>query len=209
MERVIFLDAGGVLFDTVKKGEDRVHHILAERGFERQDVQTAIGKAKMLELPFITNWEEEERYFKRYYEVIADEMGARELAPELFYFCHYARHCEMFMEVKAVLEKLKAKHYRLAVISNAVPSMDWVFDQLGLRKYFERIILSSTVNKVKPSEAIYRYALEEMNIRPEEAVFVDDLIENIQGAERIGMKALHLQRKKQDLWELLKEEGLI
>lgn len=37
--------------------------------------------------------------------------------------------------------------------------MDWIFDRLGIRKYFDSIILSAVVNEEKPGEAIYNIAL--------------------------------------------------
>lgn len=72
---------------------------------------------------------------------------------ELFYFAHYAFHCELFPEIEEVLIEL-SKKYRLAVISNAMPSMDWIFDRLKILKYFDSIILSAHVIASKPDEAI-------------------------------------------------------
>ena len=139
--KVIFLDAGGVLFETFIKEDDRIRRLLVERGYPNSQIDKAILKAKQLEIPFITTWDEEKQYFKHYYGVIAGELGDIKLADELLYFAHYAAHCELFPEVKDVLEEL-SKSYRLAVISNALPSTDWVFDWLRIRKYFDSIILS-------------------------------------------------------------------
>ena len=124
--KVIFFDAGGVLFETFVKGDERVNNLLIERGFQKSEIDHAIKKAKQTKLSFISNWNEEEQYFKRYYGTIAEELGDIELTNELFFFAHYAGHCELFPEVKEVLEAL-SKKYRLGVISNAMPSMDWIF----------------------------------------------------------------------------------
>ncbi|MEK3977461.1 hypothetical protein MKY37_00045 [Psychrobacillus sp. FSL K6-2836] len=56
--KVIFFDAGGVLFETFVKGDDRVRNLLKERGYPMQKIDFAIMKAKQNELPFITNWNE-------------------------------------------------------------------------------------------------------------------------------------------------------
>ncbi|MBS4203637.1 HAD family hydrolase [Lederbergia citrea] len=206
--KVIFFDAGGVLFDTAFKGDDRIRYILMERGYQKSKIDSAILKAKQVPLPFITNWNEEEQYFKSYYGTIAEELGEIELTNELLYTTHFASHCEIFPEVKGVLEELKNK-YILAVISNAMPSMDWIFDRLGIRKYFDAIILSAFVKGEKPGEAIYNIALNKTKAQKEESVFIDDKMENIEGAELVGIKGLHLDRKTQDLKELLGDYQLI
>lgn len=206
--KVIFLDAGGVLFEAFIKGDDRIRRLLVERGYPLQQIDAAILKAKEIEIPFVTNWNEEEQYFKQYYGLIARELGDIGLTNELIYFAHYAGHCELFPEVKAVLEEL-SKTYRLSVISNALPSMDWVFDWLGIRKYFVSIILSAFANASKPEAAIYRFALEQVGVTKEECLFIDDKIENIEGAELFGIRGLYLDRNRQDLRELLTEQQIL
>ncbi|MFS0615634.1 HAD-IA family hydrolase [Lederbergia ruris] len=203
--KVIFLDAGGVLFETFFKGDDRIRHLLTERGYPRKKIDDGIMKAKQTKLNFITNWNEEEQYFRRYYGAIAKELGEVDLTNELLYF---ARHCELFPEVKDVLEKLRNK-YRLGVISNAMPSMDWIFDWLGIRKYFDSIILSAFVNEAKPEKAIYEIALRDIQAKPEECIFIDDITLNIEGAERVGIRGIHLNREKMNLLELLQEYELL
>lgn len=206
--KVIFFDAGGVLFDTPIKGDDRIRNLLTERGYSKSKIDFAILKAKQIQLPFITTWNEEEQYYKHYYGTIAEELGEIDLKHELFYFTHFAGHCELFPEVKNVLEEL-SKVYKLGVISNAMPSMDWIFDRLGIRKYFEAIILSAFVKEEKPGEAIYNIALTQMQSKKEESIFIDDKLENIEGSERVGIRGLYLDRNRQNLLELLREQQLL
>ncbi|MDF2066460.1 HAD-IA family hydrolase [Bacillus sp. Cr_A10] len=206
--KVIFFDAGGVLFDTFLKGDDRIRYILLERGYQKSKIDVAIMKAKQIKLTFISNWNEEEQYYKRYYGTIAKELGEIELTNELFLFTHFAGHCELFPEVKGLLEEL-SKEYRLAVISNAMPSMDWIFDRLGIRKYFDSIILSAFIKEEKPGGAIYNIALNHAKAIKEESIFIDDKIENIEGAERVGIRGIHLDRNRVNLLELLSEQQLI
>ncbi|WP_053367942.1 HAD family hydrolase [Bacillus sp. FJAT-27245] len=206
--KVIFFDAGGILFDTFIKGDDRIRRLLEARGYRRADIDLAIERAKEIPMPFVTTWLEEESYFKHYYGTIARELGASELMEELFFCAHYANHCELFPEADEVLEDLYSR-YRLAVISNATPSMDWVFDRLGIRKYFHTIILSAHVKTEKPDEAIYKLALERLQAESRDCIFIDDKLENVESASRVGMRAFHLDREKQDLKDLLEEIGIL
>ncbi|MCG7345447.1 HAD family hydrolase [Sporosarcina sp. ACRSL] len=206
--KVIFFDAGGVLFDTPIKGDDRVRSLLIEKGYGRSQIDAALRKVKSIKLPFITNWNEEERYYRRYYGVIAEGIGQKDVTDELFTSTHYAGHCELFPEVQDVLMNV-SKEYRLAVISNAMPSMDSIFDRLGIRNYFDTIILSAFVGEEKPSEAIYQIALNETQTLGEDCLFIDDKNENVEGARRVGIKGLHLDRNKQNLAELLRANHLL
>ncbi|MFC4559211.1 HAD family hydrolase [Virgibacillus kekensis] len=206
--KMIFLDAGGVLFDTPLKGDDRVRHLMMERGYPKSKIDSAIMKAKLIKIPFITNWNEEEQYFKEYYGAMAEEFGEVGLTNELFHFTHFAGNCELFPEVKDVLSEL-SKEYRLAVISNALPSMDWVFDRLGIRKFFDLIILSAFVKESKPAEAIYNIALNQAQALSTESIFIDDKTENTEAAERVGMIGLPLDRSKMNLRDLLTEQHIL
>lgn len=206
--KVIFFDAGGVLFDTFIKGDDRVRRLLEARGFQRAEIDLAIGKAKRITMPFITTWLEEKSYFEHYYGTIAEALGATELSVELFFCAHYVNHCELFPEAAGVLEALSG-NYRLAIISNATPSMDWVFDRLDIRKYFHTIILSAHVKTEKPDEAIYKIALERLQAESIDCIFIDDKLENVESASRVGIRAFHLDREKQDLRDLLEEHGIL
>jgi HAD superfamily hydrolase (TIGR01509 family) len=52
------------------------------------------------------------------------------------------------------------------------------------------MIISAEVKVAKPSAKIYRIALEQLQVEANEAVFVDDVWENIQACEKIGMKGI-------------------
>lgn len=207
-KEVIFFDAGGVLFDTFVKGDDRIRNLLIERGYTMAAIDHAIKSAMKIELSFITNWDDEEQYYKSYYGAIANELGEPLLANELFLFTHFATHCKLFPEVLEVLQEV-SKEYRLAVISNAMPSMDWIFDNLGIRKFFESIILSSTVKEEKPGDAIYKIAMKQMKITPENSIFIDDKLENVEAAKALGINGLQLDRTVTDLKNLIKDQHLL
>ena len=84
------------------------------------------------------------------------------------------------------LRSIKPK-YKTGLISNA-----WS----GLRKFilrerfddaFEYMIISSEVGVAKPDTRIFQIALEQLQVRANEAVFVDDFIENIEACRKVGM----------------------
>lgn len=92
--------------------------------------------------------------------------------------------------MREILEELKNK-YKIALLTNFIDAFDyfnenvWHYDDL-----FDQIFVSSKLGMVKPNADIYRYALEKLGVKPEEAVFVDDRQNNIDAAEKLGIKGL-------------------
>jgi 2-haloacid dehalogenase len=56
---------------------------------------------------------------------------------------------------------------------------------------FRGIVVSGTEQIVKPDPAIYRLVIERFDIDPAGALFIDDVAENIAGAESVGMAGHH------------------
>jgi epoxide hydrolase-like predicted phosphatase len=69
---------------------------------------------------------------------------------------------------------------------------------------FDEAIISGTVGLHKPQPGIYLMACGRLGIEPSEAVFVDDLRENCEGAEAVGMTAL-LHRESEETVPKLEE----
>ena len=55
------------------------------------------------------------------------------------------------------------------------------------------MIISGQENLIKPNIAIYNLAVERFNLNPSETVFIDDKIENIISAKKIGFNTIHLE----------------
>lgn len=67
---------------------------------------------------------------------------------------------------------------------------------------FDAIVISSEVHLLKPDPLMYRLVLEQLQVEPGEAIFVDDFIENIVGAQTAGMYAVHFQAPDQARMEI-------
>ena len=67
---------------------------------------------------------------------------------------------------------------------------------------FDRLVISAEVGLLKPDPTIYQLTLERLGVRPEQAIFVDDFIENIQAARQLGWQAVQFQNPAQVRSEL-------
>jgi putative hydrolase of the HAD superfamily len=67
---------------------------------------------------------------------------------------------------------------------------------------FDVLVWSFQHLMAKPDPAIYHLALEKLNVRPDEALFLDDKLLNVEAAQALGMKALQfstIERLRADL----------
>jgi epoxide hydrolase-like predicted phosphatase len=90
------------------------------------------------------------------------------------------------------VRKAREGGIRTGLISNS-----WglgIYDRGPPTDLFDASVISGEVGLHKPQPEIYELACERLGVKPAEAVFVDDLRENCDGAEAIGMTAL-LHRK--------------
>lgn len=107
------------------------------------------------------------------------------------------------------LEKLsKEKKYRLFLLSNTNELHIWHEQQkmgrdfIRFKNCFEKFYLSYEMNMRKPDTEIFKFVLNENDLRPHETFFVDDTQENVETAAELGIKVWHLQVGRQDIVQL-------
>ncbi|MEO6965015.1 MAG: HAD family phosphatase [Acidobacteriaceae bacterium] len=72
-------------------------------------------------------------------------------------------------------------------------------------KTFHHLTWSCELDLVKPEAAIYQHTLEKLGVKPDEALFLDDKIENVEGARAVGMHALVFRDAETLQADLVKE----
>jgi putative hydrolase of the HAD superfamily len=107
--------------------------------------------------------------------------------------------------VENTLKQLLPK-YRLAIVSDgqtayAVPELNAV----GLRGYFDPVIVSGNLGYRKPDKRLFESALTAMKMGPSEVVFVgNDIYNDVYGAQKLGMKTVFFRSNQ----GLQKKEGV-
>lgn len=94
----------------------------------------------------------------------------------------------------AWIKSLQNAGIRTAILSNMVTEvlgrMRRDFTWLG---GFTHLTWSCELGIAKPDPAIYLHTCENLGVRPEEALFIDDKLVNIHAAEQVGLHALHFR----------------
>ena len=112
--------------------------------------------------------------------------------------------------VHAIVEALDARGVPLFAITNFSADF-WKPFRARENAFFRRfrdIVVSGEEKLLKPDPAIYYLALDRFDLKPGEALFVDDRQINVDGAEAIGMEA-HLFTDAEGLQRRLEAEGLL
>lgn len=99
-------------------------------------------------------------------------------------------------DVLRVIQKLK-RNYKVATISNIESSHKKIVRKRGWLRYFDDKIFSCDVKTIKPLGKIYKLMLKRLNAKPHEAVFVDNMKENVICAHKVGMKAILFKSAEQ------------
>lgn len=90
-----------------------------------------------------------------------------------------------------ILPELKKRGYQLYYLSNfPIDIIDEVRSEYYFFKYFIGGIISAEVKCSKPDIRIYEILLDKYSLIPGECLFIDDLPENVKGAEKSGMTGI-------------------
>ena len=107
-------------------------------------------------------------------------------------------------ELITFIKKLKIK-YKIALLSNfTFPWLDKILIDNNLWELFDENVISSQYKMIKPDPRIFKKMLEILNIKSEEGIFVDDRQMHVDGAERVGIKAIVFKDNEQLVKDLQK-----
>lgn len=91
----------------------------------------------------------------------------------------------------AIAEQLAEGGARLALLSNTPEPLAQAMATASWAPLFARHFYSCRIREVKPDTAIFRHVLSELDSAPERVTFIDDRLENVDGAAAVGIRALH------------------
>jgi putative hydrolase of the HAD superfamily len=112
----------------------------------------------------------------------------------------------VYEETFEVLDLLKGK-YILFLITNGSPSLQNTKLKITpeIAPYFDHIIISGAFGKGKPDPSIFEHALELAGVNKEEALMVgDNLMTDILGSFKVGMKSVWINRENKEVSEEVK-----
>lgn len=117
-------------------------------------------------------------------------------------------HFTLNKESNALLKQV-AKYRPVYLLSNTNHlHYEFIRKNFPFPKHVKGAVLSHKLKLRKPEAAIYEAALKRARVAPDEALFIDDLWANVEGARKVGMQALHF-KNAEALESELKALGLL
>ena len=105
----------------------------------------------------------------------------------------------LFPETIPMLRGLKESGFLVGAVSNWEPRLQELCENLGIAHYFDFMVVSEAQGYAKPGMRLFELALERAATRPEEVIHVgNDPLEDIAPAERLGIRAVLIQRDGSD-----------
>jgi len=112
-------------------------------------------------------------------------------------------------EVVALLYALKDRDVPLYALTNySAETFPELAEEFKWVHAFDKIIVSGQLGLVKPEAPIFNYARDVFDVKPGEALFVDDKLANIKAGEKVGFVGHHFTNPKK-LEKDLKAHGLL
>ena len=110
---------------------------------------------------------------------------------------YYPNHGNMvggfFQKTVDVFYKIKELNYPCFVLSNwSAETYDGMEETYPFLKDFDGKIISGRDFLIKPDPAIYELAISRFNLIPEETLFIDDRLDNIEAAQNLNFQTIHL-----------------
>ena len=100
--------------------------------------------------------------------------------------------------VEILDEIRKQKKYKLYALTNwSAETFPWALDNFEFLHWFDGIVVSGREKTRKPFADIYDILIKRHVIEPKSALFIDDNIRNIHGAQAAGLQAIRFESPEQ------------
>ncbi len=190
----IVLDIGNVL------AHFRWREYLGECGYDKNTIDR-VANATVLS----GFWDEWDRGCREEEELIAQSV-ARDPGVEkeiLKFFASFDKIVKEFDYAPEFVKQLKENGYQVYLLSNYSKNHFQVCKPyFRFLDYVDGGVISFEVKHIKPEPEIYQALIEKYGINPREAVFLDDLAVNLEGAKPFGFHTVQVKEQEQTIQEL-------
>lgn len=114
---------------------------------------------------------------------------------------------DLFRPIEEMLQLARQlkQHHGVYLLSNT-SALHWqhVVAHFQLDQLSHGLLASYEVGAMKPDPAIFRAAEQQFELRPKTTVFIDDIADNAEGAQRCGWQGIHHQNPRDTRRQLQK-----
>jgi len=108
--------------------------------------------------------------------------------------------CNLYRPIKKgvkILKKCKKMGYKVYLLTNMDTELISLLEQKhpAIFALFDGKVVSADVHAIKPYKKIFNLFLRKHHVKPHSCCFIDDQIENVIAAKKIGMQGAHFNKK--------------
>ena len=175
-------------------------HLLNDIPSDKRNIAFQKALKYMDDNHLILTEEEEVKQFKTVYCMISSDLPELALTKQKIDVLVNAwisrKYDYLYDDTLATLKALHGK-YKLGIISDNWPSAKGKLKSCGADVYFSTMTISSYLGTFKssPDKRMFHHALEQMKLPPEQTIFIDDDVENLERAEECGIQPILITAK--------------
>jgi HAD superfamily hydrolase (TIGR01509 family) len=133
-----------------------------------------------------------------------EEILKYSLEKEALYRKNYKEFIKPVNGLIEFMQILKRKNIAMAIATSGIqPNIDFMFENIPIKKYFKTVVNSSHIIKGKPDPEIYLKAASLLNVSPKNCLVFEDAVVGIKSAKSAGMRvvAITTTQPKKELLE--------
>ncbi len=201
--KAVIFDVGGVLHSSeIKYVRQDIKQTL-----QLSDTQFKTIYSRLIVLPQTGEITEDEFW----HQVIKEAELKVTLPEESLFQREYKKRFQPHNKVLLFVKSLKQAGYKLAVLSDTIPTHYRINQEKGIYDDFEVKTFSFQVGCKKPHPEIYMFTLDRLQVNPNEAIFIDDKKEYVIAAQQLGIYGVQFHSQDQaiaDVKSLLHKTNL-
>ena len=199
--RAVLFDIDDTLFDSgtlAKMARMNAIKAMIECGLPIKNVQKGYSLLMKIVEKYGSNYDE---HFDRLLETLGYTRDPKIIAAGIVaYHDTKLAYIKPNPDVIPTLIALRDEGCKLGIVSNGRSVKQWEkLIRLGLHHFFDAVIISEDVGSEKPQSKIFRVAIEELGVKPEETIYVsDDLETDVLGANKAGLISIRVIKQKHE-----------
>lgn len=161
---------------------DLVGVLVSEKDIELSEVE------EKLERMFGPNLNDED-YLKQAKKIVEKDLEVINTTKALINKLYKVKDKKIFKKIKEINENVK-----IIIATNHLSFVkDFIKESFNI-DYLDDIIISAEIHKIKPNLDFYQYILNKYSIESKELLFLDDNINNINGAQALGINTIKIEK---------------
>lgn len=161
---------------------DLVGVLVSEKDIELSEVE------EKLERMFGPNLNDED-YLKQAKKIVEKDLEVINTTKILINKLYKVKDKKIFKKINEINENVK-----IIIATNHLSFVkDFIKESFNI-DYLDDIIISAEIHKIKPNLDFYQYILNKYSIESKELLFLDDNINNINGAQALGINTIKIEK---------------